>query len=208
MGDFLKLTKSSFNYHVEDAYSNYLQEVLEKNLSNKAIGEVILGSLKELDFDLDIEDVRLSDDEDFNPGPFVYAGLPLIVGGGDFSLLPSSVGTGSGNRTPYVGLVAQHDDVTHAGGFRWGMPIDLPIDNRYEFFIGEFEMPEKLKGVSQDVVEPLLTYFLGCLSYGLAVAFAEYGLSGYRKESEDFLAFIHQLWAEYITSLEEVLAGN
>jgi len=117
---FLEVLNANFTYHFDVERSEEFPALVEEHLGSVDIAESFAKALSKIKITTDINDIRLADDEDFNPGPYCLAGIPISFGGDDYvSLLPSLIGQGDGNFTAIVGVVTAGglDIPDHTGVF-------------------------------------------------------------------------------------------
>jgi hypothetical protein len=203
---FLDVLNANFTYHFDVERSEEFPALVEEHLGSVDIAESFAKALSKIKITTDINDIRLADDEDFNPGPYCLAGIPISFGGDDYvSLLPSLIGQGDGNFTALVGVVTAGglDIPDHTGGFRYAKYQIPELSQEYHHFIGELKLPKELKGFDKEFSQAILQSFLGYLSHSFGAAIIDSGVSGFKDALPDLNEFLDSLWARLAAGVIE-----
>jgi len=210
--NFISILKSEFSYHMDDTYDNYFVEVFKEKAGTKEITNSFVKELKKVEFNVDVDDIRLSTDEDYNPGPYILIGVPVDLGDQPFSLIPGLVGIGSANRTALMGVVTQGENYPdHSSGYllhsRAGVSLFKfeILSETTDMFYGDFQPPKELKGFRIELTKALLTTFLGYLSYAIGSAFLNTGSEGFEACKDELSDAIQDLWQDFHKGLANTL---
>jgi hypothetical protein len=210
---YLGDVKAIFSYHVDDLY-DFFTETFDEHCGSKDLALTYVKSLRKLEVKCDPTDIRTSINEDFNPGPFILLGIPLMIDDAQYSLIPSLTGWGRGNQTAIVGLVSCVSDEdgfpNHAWGFRGLLdlnPEKLPIELTWEEtqLIGRFVPPAALKGYVHELSKLIVGTYLEFLSLGFGHAMLAQGASALEKELTKVDKFAKEMWTYYLRQVEESL---
>ena len=194
---FIQSLDQNFTYHFDAEIGEEFPALIEEHLGSADIANSFAKALAKIKITTDTNDIRLADDEDFNPGPYALAGIPLTFGGDDYlCLLPSLIGQGDGNFTSVVGVVTSGGQgiPDHTGGFRYGIYRIPELSQEYHHIIGEFKPPKDLKGFDKEFTQAILQSFFGYLSHSFGSAIIESGVSGFKDAIPGLNKFLDTLW--------------
>lgn len=210
---FLSEVQALFSYHVDDLY-DFVTDTFDEHCGSKDLALAYVHSLRKLEVKCDVKDIRTSINEDFNPGPFILIGLPLMIDDAQYSLIPSLTGWGRGNQTAITGFVAS---VSHEAGipdYSWGFrsrldqnPEKLPFELSWERtqIIGSFISPNSLKGYVQELTRMIIGTYLEYLSLGFGHAILAEGANSLETELAKVDKFVNEMWTYYLDQVEENL---
>ena len=210
---FLSEVQAVFNYHVDDLY-DFVTNTFEEHCGSKDLALAYVQSLRKLEVKCDVSDIRTSINEDFNPGPFILIGMPLMIEDVQYSLIPSLAGWGRGNQTAVTGFVACVSQEPGIPDYSWGFrgrldlnPEKLPFELNWEQtqHIGGFDSPTPLKGYVQELTRLILGTYLEYLSLGFGHAILAEGANSLEKELVKVDKFVKEMWIYYLDQVEESL---
>jgi hypothetical protein len=210
---YLGDVEAIFNYHVDDL-CDFFTETFDEHCESKDLALTYVKSLRKLELKCDATDIRTSINEDFNPGPFILVGIPLMIDDAQYSLIPSLTGWGRGNKSAITGLVSCVSDEdgipNHAWGFRGLLELNpgkLPIELIWEEtqLIGRFVPPAALKGYVHELSKLVIGTYLEFLSLGFGHAMLAQGANSLEKELTKVDKFAKEMWTYYLDQVEESL---
>jgi hypothetical protein len=204
--NFLGVLDGNFTYHFDAEIGEEYPALIEEHLGSADIAKSFAKALAKLKITTDLNDIRLADDEDFNPGPYALAGISLNLGGDDcLCLLPSLIGQGDGNFTSMVGVVTtgSHGIPDHTGGFRYSDYQIPELSQEYHHFIGEFKPPKDLKGFDKEFTKAIFISFFGYLSHSFGSAIIDTGVSGFKDAKPELNKFLDTLWKRLVAGIIE-----
>jgi hypothetical protein len=212
---FLSEAQAVFSYHVEDLY-DFVTYTFDEHCGSKELGLAYVKSLRKLQLKCDPNDIRTSINEDFNPGPFILVGIPIMIDDAQYSLIPALGGWGRSNQTGITGFVtASHSEPEipdHSWGFRGRLeknPEKLPFELTWEQtqLIGPFIGPVSLKGYVQELTKLILGTYLEFLSHSFGYALLAEGANSLTKELPKVEKFMLEMWEMYLDQVDEILTN-
>jgi hypothetical protein len=212
---FLSEAKADFVYHINDL-EDFVTYTFDEHCGSKELGRAYVNSLRKLQLKCDPNDIRTSINQDFNPGPFILIGIPILIDDAQYSLIPALGGWGRSNQTAITGFVsASHSEPEipdHSWGFRARLeknPGKLPFELTWEQtqVIGPFIAPVSLKGYAPELTRLILGTYLEFLSHSFGLALLSEGANSLTKELPNVENFVLEMWKMYLDQVDEILVN-